>query len=121
MTGERLAVRNTLSEREQAEVRGFLRELVGGRTLLLLGSRGDEDWLQPDPLRGTRHLRPARPGLRGAERAGAGRAGRGGAPPYHEQAAHRDDFRRLLRLLGGYPLAMEVVLANLAQRHARAR
>ena len=37
------------------------------------------------------------------------------APRYPELAEHQDDFKRLLKLLGGYPLAMEVVLSNLAQ------
>jgi hypothetical protein len=115
VTGEPLAVQNTLPPAAQAEVRAFLRELVGTRSLVLLGSRAGEGWLQPDPLRpGDVYDLPgldyeaqtalAEAILRAVQ-----------APHYPAQPAHQADFKRLLKLLGGYPLAMEVVLANLAQ------
>ena len=40
ITGERLAVQNTLPPAAQAELRGFLQELVDTKSLVLLGSRG---------------------------------------------------------------------------------
>jgi hypothetical protein len=59
VTGERLAVQNTLDPAAQAEVRAFLQALVvrnpeelsQPHTLVLLGSRSDEAWLRLDPLR----------------------------------------------------------------------
>ncbi|MBK9054621.1 MAG: ATP-binding protein [Chloroflexi bacterium] len=45
ITGERLAVQNTLPPAEQTALRAFLADLVGGKTLILLGSRSDEQWL----------------------------------------------------------------------------
>ncbi|NJN81317.1 MAG: CHAT domain-containing protein, partial [Caldilineaceae bacterium] len=43
--GTHLAIKNTLAEGEQQALRAFLRELAGGESLLLLGSRGGEGWL----------------------------------------------------------------------------
>jgi len=114
ITGERLSIPNTLNDAERQELKGFLRELLDGRTLVLLGSRGDEAWLQPNPL--NQHRIYDLPGLDGeASSQLADKILRDiGAPNYPDQPEHRDAFRRLLRLLGGYPLAMEVVLSNLA-------
>ena len=115
ITGERLSIPNTLSEVERQELKGFLLELLGGKTLMLLGSRGDEAWLQPMPL--NEHRIYDLPGLDGES--GSQLADKIlrdiGAPNWPGQPEHRDDFKRLMRLLGGYPLAMEVVLSNLAR------
>ncbi len=46
VTGEPLAIPNTLPEREQAEIKAFLLALVGGQTKVVLGSRSDEAWLK---------------------------------------------------------------------------
>jgi Tfp pilus assembly protein PilF len=115
VTGERLAVQNTLPPEAQAEARDFLRELVGGLSLVLLGSRGGEAWLRPDPLRDGDVY--DLPGLDYEAQTTLAEAilQAANAPRYPEQTEHQDDFRRLLKLLSGYPLAMEVVLANLAQ------
>ena len=115
ITGERLSIPNTLNEAEREEVKGFLRELQDGKTIMLLGSRGDEAWLQPMPLK--EHRIFDLPGLDGES--GSQLADKIlrdiGAPNYPDLPEHRDDFKRLMRLLGGYPLAMEVVLSNLAR------
>jgi tetratricopeptide (TPR) repeat protein len=115
ITGERLSIPNTLNDAERQELKGFLLELTGGRTLVLLGSRGNEEWLQPNPL--NRHRIYDLPGLDGeASSQLADKILRDiGAPNYPDQPEHRDAFKRLMRLLGGYPLAMEVVLSNLAR------
>ena len=47
VTGSALAIQNTLAQDEQAKVRSFLAALRGGRSLILLGSRGNEDLLAP--------------------------------------------------------------------------
>ncbi|AOS83873.1 hypothetical protein BIU88_06735 [Chlorobaculum limnaeum] len=115
ITGERLSIPNTLNDAERQELKGFLQELTGGKTLVLLGSRGNEEWLQPNPL--NQHRIYDLPGLDGeASSQLADKILRDiGAPNYPDQPEHRDAFKRLLRLLGGYPLAIEVVLSNLAR------
>src|SRR5260370_7726058 len=45
ITGAELAIQHTLPADEQARLRSFLADLAKGRTLVLLGSRGGEDWL----------------------------------------------------------------------------
>jgi len=45
ITGAHLAIRNTLPPEERDALRGFLADLVGGKTFVLLGSRGGEEWL----------------------------------------------------------------------------
>jgi tetratricopeptide (TPR) repeat protein len=115
ITGERLSIPNTLNDAERQELKGFLRELLDGKTLVLLGSRGNEEWLQPNPL--NRHRIYDLPGLDSeASSQLADKILRDiGAPGYPDQPEHRGAFKRLMRLLGGYPLAMEVVLSNLAR------
>ena len=46
LTGEALAIANTLNEAEREEIKLFLQALVGGQTKVVLGSRSDEAWLQ---------------------------------------------------------------------------
>jgi len=115
ITGQPLAVQNTLTLDEQTILRLFLQQLTGARTVILLGSRAGETWLRPDPLRDVDVW--DLPGLDyDAQTALAEDILRTvNAPRYSEQAEHQDDFRRLLKLLGGCPLAMEVVLAGLAK------
>ncbi|MCB0078088.1 MAG: CHAT domain-containing protein [Anaerolineales bacterium] len=113
ISGEPLAIQNTLPQAAQAELRDFLQALVGGQTLMLLGSRSDEAWLQPAPLR-ERDIYEL-PGLDYEAQSALAEAilAANDAPHYPSQAEHQADFQRLLKLLGGYPLAMQVVLANL--------
>ncbi len=122
VTGERLAVQNTLNAEQQTALRDFLRELAGDRpgqetprTLVLLGSRAGEAWLRAPqgPLREVDIYEM--PGLDAEAQSDLARAilQSAGAPRYYEDDEHKADFQRLLRLLGGYPLAMEVVLGNL--------
>jgi CHAT domain len=46
VTGQQLAIQNTLNATEQGELRDFLALLVGGRSRVVLGSRSGEEWLQ---------------------------------------------------------------------------
>ena len=111
ITGSHLAIRNTLPEAERALLGRFLAELRGGRTLLLLGSRGGEEWLAaPLGALPTYDL----PGL-DAEAASTLAERillRHGAERYRAAP----DLRRLLALLAGHPLALEVILPNLARQ-----
>lgn len=120
ITGAHLAIRNILPRTERAALRSFLSDLVGGQTLVLLASRDDEEWLM---AQGKAHddvppLCPENvyelPGLdpEAASTLADRVLERHGATHYREEP----DFRRLLKLLQGYPLALEVVLANLARQ-----
>jgi hypothetical protein len=46
VTGQQLAIQNTLPEGERNQIRDFLGRLVGGETRVVLGSRSGEEWLQ---------------------------------------------------------------------------
>ncbi len=111
ITGTNLAVGSTLPPEEREALRRFLADLAGGRTLVLLGSRSGEEWLAPGTFGESAYDLP---GL--DPEAASVLADR--ILERHGAARYRgdDDYRRLLRLLAGYPLAMEVVLANLARQ-----
>ncbi len=111
ITGAKLAIRHTLSKKEQDNLQSFLKELVGGQTLVVLGSRTAETWLALGTFVGNRYelagLDPEAASLlseRILER--------------HQTTRYRDDkdLLALLKLLDGFPLALEVVLANLARQ-----
>ena len=121
VTGQSLAIMNTLPEEEQREIEFFLQALMGGQTKVVLGSRGDEAWLEEI-------IRDSRYQLRGLDRESrtvlaekilekALGTGQRGTKKIAALRADKD-FERLMKLLDGYPLAMEVVLANLARQNA---
>ena len=111
ITGAHLAVRNTLPPAEQDALRRFLAGLAGGRTVVLLGSRGGESWLASGTFEDNVHDLP---GL--DSQAASMLAER--ILERHGAARHREDpdLARLLALLAGYPLALQVVLKNLARQ-----
>ncbi|WP_202807510.1 tetratricopeptide repeat protein [Leptolyngbya sp. PCC 6406] len=119
VTGQALAIQNTLPAGEQQKLRQFLLKLVGGKTKVVLGSRSDEAWLTDAYTHGGKAnvypLGGLDPESRTvlAEKILEAQVGDG-----QRIAALRqdDDFKRLMALLAGYPLAMEVVLANLARQ-----
>ena len=111
ITGAPMAILNTLPEPERESLRGFLVELVDGRTLVLLGSRGGEEWLAKGTFNENVYDLP------GLDEEAASKLAdailiRLGATRYRDDA----DFKKLLELLDGYPLPIEVVLANLARQ-----
>jgi tetratricopeptide (TPR) repeat protein len=110
ITGSPLAVQNTLPDDEQKKLKEFLQKLRGGKSFCVFGSRGDEDWLKKETFKGNVHW------LQGLD------------PEARSDMAMQivkelsigffwDDpaFLRLMALLAGYPLAMEVVLPNLTR------
>ena len=111
ITGTHLAIRNTLPEEERVRVHSFLQALAGGRTLVLLGSRSDEAWLAAGTFDDNVYDLPGLDPEAASALADL-------VLTRHDATRHRDDdhFDRLLKLLDGYPLPIEVVLANLARQ-----
>jgi len=114
VTGKRLAIKHTLSKKKREEIRDFLSRLVGGKTRVVLGSRSGEEW-----LRGTFGDNVYRlQGLDAQARSELAQRILERYLPESRIPQIREDqaFIRLMKLLAGYPLAMEVVLANLKQQ-----
>lgn len=110
VTGEHLAIGQSLPEGERQNLREFLSKLRGGQTLVLMGSRSDEAWLAPDTFGDNVHaLRGLDPEARTSFAEEILRSV--GADPKELRASR--EYRELLDLLAGHPLAMQVVLANL--------
>ncbi|HKX30164.1 MAG TPA: tetratricopeptide repeat protein [Blastocatellia bacterium] len=111
ITGSHLAIQNTLPPEEQQALKRLLAALVDGKSLVLLGSRSGEEWLSEGTFNKNLHdlsgLDPESASLL-AER----------ILEKHQATKYRqeDEFRRLLKLLAGYPLALEVVLPNLTRQ-----
>ena len=111
ITGTQLAIQHTLPPEEQQALHSLLTDLAGGQTPVLLGSRGGEDWL----ARGTFEDNVYELGGLDPEAAStlADRIlERNRAMKYRRDA----DLQKLLKVLDGFPLALEVVLANLARQ-----
>jgi tetratricopeptide (TPR) repeat protein len=111
ITGAELAIQHTLPADEQARLRSFLADLAKGRTLVLLGSRGGEDWLAKGTFEDNVYELP------GLDPEAASTLADRILEKYHVTTYREDaDFQKLLKLLDGFPLALEVVLANLARQ-----
>jgi hypothetical protein len=115
ITGEQLAIQNTLPPSEQEQIKDFLGRLVGGKTKVVLGSRSREEWLQ---LKTFKHNIYELQGLDRAARSElAEKILERNVPAKKIPEIRQDgDFRKLMDLLAGYPLAMEVVLGNLSKQ-----
>lgn len=112
ITDMRLAIPNPLTHEELKALRHLLADLVGGRTLILLGSRSDETWLATETFAENLYE------LAGLDEEAASALTerilrRHSATKYRQS----EDLLHLLRLLNGYPLALEVVLANLSRKN----
>jgi tetratricopeptide (TPR) repeat protein len=114
VTGQQLAIQNTLNAAEQGELRDFLALLVGGKTRVVLGSRSGEEWLRGVFGQNVYVLR----GLDLEARSDLAELilQRHVAAARVKEIKEDADFGRLMGLLAGYPLAMEVVLANLRRQ-----
>jgi len=108
ITGAEMAIQNTLTPQEQEALKSLLAELADGLTLVLLGSRGGETWLAGGTFEDNVYL------LGGLDPESASTLA-DEILARHDATKHRDDedFKHVLGLLDGYPLALEVVLANL--------
>ncbi|MGB3419312.1 MAG: tetratricopeptide repeat protein [Dolichospermum sp.] len=115
VTGQQLAIQNTLPETERHQIRDFIGRLVGGKTLVVLGSRSREEWLQQQTFKFNLYE------LQGLDQEArtelAEKILEINIPPHKIEKIRQDgDFQKLMKLLAGYPLAMEVVLANLQKQ-----
>ncbi|MTJ09034.1 tetratricopeptide repeat protein [Anabaena sp. UHCC 0204] len=115
ITGQQLAIQNTLPELEQNQIRDFIGRLVGGKTLVVFGSRSQEEWLQQQTFKFNLYE------LQGLDQEArtelAEKILETNIPPHKIEKIRQDgDFQKLMKLLAGYPLAMEVVLANLQKQ-----
>jgi tetratricopeptide (TPR) repeat protein len=111
ITGAYLAIRHTLPEEEQDALRSFVSDLARGKTRVLLGSRGGEAWLVRDTFEDNVYDLP---GL--DEEAASLLIDRILAQCHATKYRPDEHLTTLIKLLDGFPLAMEVVLANLARK-----
>jgi tetratricopeptide (TPR) repeat protein len=111
VTGEPLAIPNTLPQAEQVKLRDFLKKLAGGKTRVIFGSRCGEDWLKSATFQQNVY------GLRGLDQEARTLLAQrilARHVPQRVKAIEADpEFTRLMKVLAGYPLALEVVLPNL--------
>ncbi|MCP4350827.1 MAG: Tfp pilus assembly protein PilF, partial [Desulfobacterales bacterium] len=120
VTGENLAIQNTLTAEERNALRSFLCDLSDGYTFVVMGSRGGEGWLVDGAGAVLRENDIYDlPGL--DEEAGSLLAERilerhVADVKTRDEYRKSGEFRDLLKLLDGYPLPLEVVLANLARQ-----
>ena len=120
ITGSSLAIKNTLNPGEQQDLRAFLAELLGGESMVLMGSRGPEEWLAEG------EGAPMRPSdvyqLPGLDKQAASTLAERvlerhvADPGKRDELRQSEEFRRLIKLLDGYPLPIQVVLANLSDQ-----
>jgi tetratricopeptide (TPR) repeat protein len=113
ITAAPASIPHALSAEEQAKLKTLVSRLGGGRTLVLLGSREPETWLTSGsagpgiyPLPG---LDPQASSVL-VDRILA----RHNATRHETDPAERDALQDLVKLLGGYPLPLTVVLPVLA-------
>jgi tetratricopeptide (TPR) repeat protein len=111
ITGASLAIQHTLSQEEQTTLHHLLIDLSDGQTLILLGSRSSEIWLAPGVF--DEHIYE----LNGLDAEAASQL-TDLILKHHKKEEYLPDrdLQHVVKLLDGFPLALEVVLANLAQQ-----
>jgi tetratricopeptide (TPR) repeat protein/type II secretory pathway predicted ATPase ExeA len=115
VTGQALAIQHTLNAEEQAAIRDFLMQIQRGKSRVLLGSRRREEWLA-SVYQGNEYE------LRGLDEQARSQLADEVLKKHVKDAGKRKailadkEFTRLMKLLAGYPLAIEVVLANLGRQ-----
>jgi len=115
ITGANLAIQHTLPKDEQQKLQSLLRDLVEGNSLVLLGSRGEEKWLAYGTFANNVY------GLAGLDDEAASQLvdkilAFHGVSHYRKDETQGAYLQKLLKLLAGYPLALQVVLGNLVQQ-----
>ena len=115
VTGQPFAIQNTLDKPARDEIKKFLASLVGGKTKVILGSRINEQWLQESTFRDNIYQ------LKGLDAQASTDLAKNILQRVNSSKSINEiktdaRFQRLMKLLAGYPLAMEVVLANLKKQ-----
>jgi tetratricopeptide (TPR) repeat protein len=113
ITATPAAIPHAIDPGEQALIRTLLARLRGGKTLVLVGSREAEAWLAPGTFAGSVYPLP------GLDTQASSTLTDRILRRYHAAGWLEDDVERqalqdVTGLLGGYPLAMTVVLPALA-------
>ena len=115
ITGKKLAIRNTLDPKERDELKDFLSHITG-KTFVLMGSRSWEFWIKNATFIDNIYQ------LKGFDEEMAFGFARKILMPFNldfDETAKDLDFRRLMKLLAGYPLALKAVLPNLKTSSAQ--
>jgi tetratricopeptide (TPR) repeat protein len=117
ITGTHLAIQHTLPPDEQAALHSFLTDLArgNGKTRVLLGSRSGEAWLAKGTFDDNVY------DLGGLDDEAASTLAdrileRNHATQYRKDEQEQENLKKLIKVLDGFPLALEVVLANLAHQ-----
>lgn len=111
VTGTEQAVGSRLEEAEQKILTSVLKRLMQSSIKVLLGSRADEEWLGETTFKDNIHVLE---GLDHVSRFDLAERILGDMTP-----PDSEEFKRLMDILAGYPLAMEIILPNLSSRSAR--
>lgn len=115
ITGEKLAIPNTLPAPERAALKGFLSQLKGGQSVVLIGSRSGEEWLRHGTFNNNCYVLQ---GLDPEAAEGFANCILQNMGLATKTAKEDSDFERLMKLLAGYPLALKAILPNLKQKTA---
>jgi tetratricopeptide (TPR) repeat protein len=113
VTGTEKAVGSTLPLTDQQDLVMMIRRLLESSMKILLGSRAEEAWLGKDTFKGNIFQ------LEGLDRSSRFALAREILKRNRIEVGDWEEFGRLLEILAGYPLAMEIILPNLAHRTAK--
>lgn len=111
VTGTKQAVGSRLSKKEQGILSSALKTLMQSSIKILLGSRSDEMWLGKETFKDNVYV------LEGLDN--VSRFQLAEKIVKDVEIDDREEFNRLMDILAGYPLAMEIILPNLGQRSAK--
>jgi len=100
---------------EREALHGWLRKLAGGKSVVVLGSRSEESWLALGTF--ADNVYP----LGGLDAEAASQLvdkilQRHHVSHYREDAQQRESLQRLVKILAGQPLALQIILANLEKQ-----
>ncbi|UCH95968.1 MAG: tetratricopeptide repeat protein [Candidatus Aminicenantes bacterium] len=111
VTGATQAVGSRLSKKDQGIMSNALKALMHSSIKILLGSRSDEAWLRKDTFTDNVYV------LEGLDHVSRFQL----AEKIVKDVVidDRGEFNRLMDILAGYPLAIEIILPNLGHRSAK--
>lgn len=113
ITGEKLAIKNTLPEIERLRIKNFIAKLRGSQCFVLIGSRAAEDWLKEETFRDNHYLLKGLDGVAAMSLVESILAKNG---LNIDNFSNDSYFEQLIKLLDGSPLALKAVLPNLKKK-----